>query len=254
MRDALTALALSPDDEDAQKLLLSLVVDGTGKLPEDAEREFAEGDIRVRAQGVRFGLLGYASWLLCLPLAIFLGVKSWSIPIALTALTVTCFIYGAILYAQGARSQWQSLTLAALSAAVVALSSGWLGPFVLVPVAACATGLMFIIHCTRRERPYLLGIWTAALLAPFAVEALGLVPPAYSFRGGELVLHARSILLPEGLTMAALAYTSVSFFFLLAVFVGRLRDQQRLAERHLFVQAWHLRQLFPARQDRGPAE
>jgi uncharacterized membrane protein YhaH (DUF805 family) len=83
-------------------------------------------------------------------------------------------------------------------------------------------------------------------VAPFLVEFSGLVPPAYSFVNGDLVLHARSLRLPEGPTIAGLIYLSASFLVLLCIFVGRLRDRQRAAERSLFVQAWHLRQLFPA--------
>jgi len=70
-------------------------------------------------------------------------------------------------------------------------------------------------------------------------------PPAYSFRGGELVLHARALDLPQGLTLVALAYTSFTFMLLTMLLVGQLREKQHDGDRKLFVQAWHLRQLFP---------
>jgi serine/threonine-protein kinase len=246
MREALKALALKPDDQEVQHLLLSLVVDGSGPLPEEAEREFAEVDVETRRRGTRFGMYGYLSWLASLPLAMWLGVRSWTIPIVLTAITVLCTLTAFVFVRRGIRSTAPGLVLSILSGAVVALSSGWLGPFVLTPLAACATAVMFVLHSTRAERPWLIGVWATSALLPFAAELSGLVPPAYAFRAGEIVLHARMLDLPPGPTLTALAYTSVSFLVLLSVFVGRLRDQQRTAERRLFVQAWHLRQLFPS--------
>jgi serine/threonine-protein kinase len=247
MREALKALALVPDDEEAQRLLLSLVVDGSGKLPADAEAEFAASDDRVRHQGIGYGIAGYVLWLLALPLVIWAGVRMWAYPIALTAMTLVCIVYAVIQRRNGARSRVHALLLATLTAAIVALSSAWLGPFVLAPLAACATAMMFLVHGSKTERPWLLGIWSVAALLPFAIEQLGVVPPAYTFRGDELVLHARALELPRGPTLATLAYTSVAFIVLLGFFIGRLRDKQREAERRLFVQAWHLRQLFPSR-------
>jgi serine/threonine-protein kinase len=252
MRDALKALALHPDDKDVQHLLLSLVVDGSGPLPEAAEREFAEVDVETRRRGTRFGIYGYLSWLASLPLAMWMGVRDWTIPVILVALTTACIVFATLSLRRGMRSTTPGVILSILSGAVVALSSGWLGPFVLTPLAACATAVMFVLHSTRAERPWLIGVWATSALAPFAAELSGLVPPAYAFRPGELVLRARILEVPPVPTLIALVYTSVSFLVLLSIFVGRLRDQQRAAERRLFVQAWHLRQLFPA-EDRAPS-
>jgi serine/threonine-protein kinase len=144
------------------------------------------------------------------------------------------------------RTTGEGIILALLAGSVVAFSSGWLGPFVLAPLGACATAVLFVLHSTARERRVLIAIFTGVALAPFAASALGVGAPAYSFLPEGLLLHTRALSLPPVPTMLGLAYTSVSFLVLLCVFVGRLRDQQRAAERRLFVQAWHLRQLFPA--------
>jgi serine/threonine-protein kinase len=251
MREALKALALAPDDRDVQKLLLSLIVDSSSAaLPRAAERELAEGDVETRKAGLRLGIWGYAAWLGAFPIALWAGVRSWSVIGALAGLTVVAILTARGLLRQRAYTTRQVVLLSSLTAAVIALTSALFGPFVLVPGAACAAAIMFVIHCSRAERPWLIGVWTVAVALPFGVELLGVVPPAYSFRPGEVVLHARAIDLPEGPILAALAYTSVSFLLLACVFVGRLCDRQRAAERRLFVQAWHLRQLFPA--EAGP--
>jgi serine/threonine-protein kinase len=46
-------------------------------------------------------------------------------------------------------------------------------------------------------------------------------------------------------TTLALLYTSVTFTVLQPVLIGGLRDALSAAERKLFLQAWHLRQLAP---------
>jgi serine/threonine-protein kinase len=246
MREALKALALAPDDVDVQRLLFSLVVDGSGTLPPDAERTYADGDVAVRRRGITFGIYGYLTWLIALPIAVWAGIRSATVPALLTVFTLGAVALALVVRRGELRSGRPAVLLSTVSATIVALSSCWLGPFVLAPLAACATCIMFVVHSTPRERPWLIGVWSVAAVAPFAVEQLGLVPPAYSFRAGELVLHARALELPPGPTILALVYTSVSFLVLLSVFVGRLRDSQRAAERRLFVQAWHLRQLFPS--------
>ena len=131
------------------------------------------------------------------------------------------------------RSRGAPLVLAVMSALIVALGSGWLGPFVLMPVAACAASTMFLMHGTREEAPAHVAVWVVAILATFGVEWLHLVPAAYTFTGGDIVLHSRLLRLPEGATIACLAYTSVSFVAFLGYFVAQLRGKQREAERRL---------------------
>jgi serine/threonine-protein kinase len=135
--------------------------------------------------------------------------------------------------------------LSALVAATLSLCSAWLGPFVLVPVATATLALMLATRLNPHERVWLVFIWSCAILAPFGVELLHVFPPAYSFQGGDLVLHARALSLPEVPTLVALAYTSLAYLVLPMIVVGRLRDTQRGGDRKLFVQAWYLKQLFP---------
>lgn len=249
MRSALKALALAPGDIEAQRLLLSLVVDSSGSLPPEAEAELGESDVRIREQGARLGVWAFLSWLAPLGLSLWVGVLDWTVPRVLTVLVLLCAATSALVARGGQRSRAPAVVLSVMSGLAVAGSSCWLGPFVLVPAVAAGSAVFFVIHSTRRERPWLVGVWSAATLAPFLVELSGRLPPAYSFVGGDLVLHARSLRLPEGPTIAGLAYMSVTFLILLCIFVGRLRDRQQTAERSLFIQAWHLRQLFPADPD-----
>jgi serine/threonine-protein kinase len=142
------------------------------------------------------------------------------------------------------------LAIAILLGATLAITSAWLGPFVLVPVGTCGIAVLFGSRASPKERPWLVLIWSLAALLPFGVELLHIFPPAYTFEAGNVVLHPRVLNLPAGPTMFALAYTSLTFQLLPMLFLGQLRDKQRDGDRRLFVQAWHLRQLFPAAGER----
>jgi tRNA A-37 threonylcarbamoyl transferase component Bud32 len=247
MRDAIKALALVPDDVEAQRLLLSLVVDGSGKLPPEAERQFEQDDFDVDAHGLRMGVVGLGSWFLALPLAMSIGIRDWASVGVMALLTLVSMLYMMQVLRRRARSTIHVIALAALLGTTLSMTSRWLGPFVLVPVATCSIAMLFASRCKPTERLWLMVIWGLAVLAPFGVELLHIGPPAYSFRDGELVLHARALDLPKGLSLAALAYTSLTFMILPMILVGKLRDRQTDGDRRLFVQAWHLRQLFPAK-------
>ena len=246
IREAMRALVLAPDDAETQELLLSLVVDGAGALPADAERELTSRVVAEQRQVARFGIYGYLSWLACLPIAMLVGIRDWTAPIALAALTAACIGVAFVMVRGKLPPRTFGLTLGAITAAVVALTSAWLGPFVLVPLASLSTGIMFIMHSPKEDRAAHLTLWSAAVAVPFVVERLHIFPAAYSFGEAGLLLHPRALFLTEAGTLAALAYTSIASVLMVLFFVGKMRDGQRDAERRLFVQAWYLRQLFPA--------
>jgi len=62
--------------------------------------------------------------------------------------------------------------------------------------------------------------------------------------GDNLTLVARALRLAPRTTVPVLFYASVTFVALPAIFLGSVRDALSAAERQLFLQAWHLRQLL----------
>jgi serine/threonine-protein kinase len=138
------------------------------------------------------------------------------------------------------------MIISILLSCTIAITSRWLGPFILVPVAVCCMAMIVGSRCTPKERPWLMLIWGLAVLAPFGVELLHIFPPTFTFKDNTIILHPGILDIPYGPTLLGLAYTSLTFMFLPMIFVGKLRDKQRDSDRRLFVQAWHLRQLFPA--------
>src|SRR5262249_30467342 len=121
----------------------------------------------------------------------------------------------------------------------------WLGPFVLVPEACAVATLWIALMCHRREERWaVVATGVLALLAPFGLELLGAFPPAFVFKNGDLVLTARAVRLSPEWTIPMIVYSGVSFVAMPGLFIGGVRDALSAAERQLFLQAWHLRQLL----------
>jgi serine/threonine-protein kinase len=189
--------------------------------------------------------VGLSAWFVGLPLAAWVGVRAWPLIGLMAMMNAATIGYIVLLMRWRTRRTRHVIVLNLLLATILAMSSCWLGPFVLVPVACCSIALIFASRCKPSERPWVMGIWSVAILAPFALELTHVLPPSFSFVGGEVILHPRALRLPEGPTLVALAYTSLTFMLFPVIFVGRLRDRQRDGDRRLFVQAWALTQLFP---------
>ena len=77
MRDAIKALALTLDDVKAQKMLLSLVVDGSGTLTPEGEREFEAKEFEVDTHALVVGQRP-RTWFLVIPLVLSIRVRTGS--------------------------------------------------------------------------------------------------------------------------------------------------------------------------------
>jgi serine/threonine-protein kinase len=246
MREAARAIALDPEGADAQALIVDLITRPKGPLPPEVQADVQKDVMETRRAAARMAQWGYLAWLCALPFAAFVGIPGWPILAAGVGLTALCAAFSAFATTREKLGSGWVYTLAAASAVIVVLTSGWLGPFVLPPLMASTTSLLFATYVQRHERFRVMGIFALAVLLPFVAEALGWVPPAYRFEPGAIVLLERAIGLEATPNLLALAYIATSFVIVPAYLVGRLRDALGDAERRLHLQAWHLRHLFPA--------
>lgn len=121
-----------------------------------------------------------------------------------------------------------------------------MGPFAVVTTCAATSTMLLSMHSTLKERPFVTGIVTAGAMAPFIAEVLGIFPRAYAFEADRVIVFARAIALPQGATTAAMAYSTLTFTAFAGVLMGRQHDALRRLEKRNFLQAWYLRELFPA--------
>ncbi len=245
LRETMKALTLDADQGEAQQLLVELLTDVSGTVPAEAKEELDASVDRQRATGARVGRNGLLALLTVVPVVMLIGVKSW-LALGATALA-TLFAAVAAHWAskQARHGTSQIVLLAALVAAMLTLQSCYMGPFTLVPTCAATCSMFFGLAAVKRERWLVAGILSLGALVPFVAEALHLGPPAYAFEADRLIVFARAIELPRGPTLAAMAYSTVAYTVLSMVLVGSVRDALSEAEQSRFLQAWHLRQLFP---------
>lgn len=244
-RETMKALALDPENADAQRLLVDLLTDVSGQVPEEARRELRAAEDHTRAAGARLGMWGLLLWLAIFPAVALIGVRSWPVVLATAGMTALAAAFAYRLSRLPSYGIGGTSLLAALVAGIVAMTSCYMGPFAVVPTCAATASILFAMHATGRERWAVTAIVSAGALAPFVAEIAGLVPRAYSFEPDRLIVLARAIALPEGATHAAMIYSTLGFIVLEAVLMGRVRDALRALEERRFLQAWYLREIFP---------
>jgi serine/threonine-protein kinase len=197
---------------------------------------------------LRFGSYALACWLFTVPAAVAMGVRSWPAVLLATSLCVATFVYALWLRRQSELSLGRVMIVTGLTFATLASVSCWMGPFVLVPQASAIVTLWITLHsATRRERWMLVAMGLLSVIVPYVLQIVGVLPPSYVFADGNITIVARALRLAPNITVPTLLYTSLAFVALPPIFLGRMRDALSAAERQLFLQAWHLRQLLPER-------
>jgi serine/threonine-protein kinase len=245
LREIGSALALNPGNMDALRTMARLLMDVPEDVPPEASAEINAAAANARRDAARMGANRFLMWLAFLPLALWMGVRH----IPSTAVTVAAMLLC------GATSWWMSrrtavtrrhgLSLLLLSTVTVGLMSALFGPFILVPGLVATNTMFFAMNADRHARRVVIAAGVMAIALPFVLELSGVLPPAYAFEGGRLLVLPRATELPALQTMLCLFVTSVAMVVIPGLVMGRMRDALTNAERRLVLQAWHLRQLVP---------
>ena len=244
MQEVLRALALNPDQADTRQALFRLLTEAPTELAPEAEAELAARNHRALLQGLRMGRPHAIIWMVCCLFGVLMGVRDWRL-----------FAPGALLLgASAALLQWMIMredtsrrsyrTLIVISFGLMASLSVWLGPFVLVPVAACCLAMIYAAQLGPEDRRFMTAAALLITAIPFVLELLQVLPPGVEFRDGAIVLFARALDIHPAWTVPALIYSSLSFVVAATYYIGQLRDSLARAERTLFTQAWHFQQLI----------
>src|SRR5262249_16931234 len=139
----------------------------------------------VRAEGARFAYLGFTSYCLTFPLILLIGVKSWLLVAGGMLVTAAAALVSYWAHRTRTVATLPFMLLLALNVLVVMAPGSWLGPFVLLPTSATITTSLFALYAECKERKVVLAAGAAMFLIPLAAELLGLVPPGFSFEGGN---------------------------------------------------------------------
>jgi serine/threonine-protein kinase len=243
MREVVHALALDPEQVEARRTMVELLTGVPAVLPAAVRTELEDERDAARRRALRLARWAWASWLFTLPAAWALGVRSVPAFAAMAVLVAA----GTLLCFDAARrprvEPKRGVAMAVVTASLVSGLAMWLGPFVLLPVAASGLLMMIVSESRPRERKALFAIALAVVSVPLLLEWSGVIPPSYRFEEGRLVLLARATdLRPHG-TLAMLVWSSLAFVLVPSFLLARLRDQLDAAQLRLALQSWQLRQL-----------
>jgi serine/threonine-protein kinase len=255
VREAMHAIALDAGQTSARAALARLIVEPPARLPPEVVAAQKESTQIAYHRSARVGIWVYLSWIVIIPVVVLLGVRHWPAFWGCTTLTVLGALQAFWLSRQPVIRISGVLLLASCHFATIAMLSSWMGPFVLVPVAAATGTLMFSTQLPRgiRWAPIALGV--AASVVPLLLEQLHLFAPGYRFADGMVTLLPRVVNLEPTSTLLALTWVSASYTIIPAVYLGTVGDALTEAQRKLFLQAWHLDRLAadvrqePARQE-----
>jgi serine/threonine-protein kinase len=245
LRETLHALALAPEQPDAQRTLGRLLLEVPKDLPPAARAERDAQLREERVEGARLGWRGFISYVASFPIMLLAGVKSWPLVGAGMACTLAAAFFARWACRNRRVEARHFLVLLALSVGIVMLQGSWLGPFVLLPMSATIIVSLFTLYADPRLRRVLLAAGAAMFLIPFGADLLGLVPPGFSFEPGRVVLHERALGLTPAVTIVGLTYTCLGYVFLPVVYIGRLRDAMGVVQDRQFLQAWYMKRMFP---------
>jgi eukaryotic-like serine/threonine-protein kinase len=243
LREASAALALDPGHRGAIGLMVRLLLDAPLDLPPEARAELEER-APTRDPSRRGLARGYSLFLAFAPAMLLLGVRDYAIFALIMALAVAAF--GVSLW--GAKHRWDpsiGRLIYVVSTLFIGFSSAFMGPFILVPSMVAGNTLAFVVFGERRDRALFIGIGVLGLIAPVALELLGLCPSSYTFSDAGMTVVPQVASFPRNQTLMFLLVANLTMVLTPALLIARIRDALAANEERLFAYAWRLRQLLP---------
>jgi serine/threonine-protein kinase len=244
LRSASQALAYDPDNEKAQATLVGLLIEPLAELPDEVAEQRRALEIERRRREGRVGVWLYLAWFGFLWVIPFLGADDSRYTLALIAVLLVnigvTFVYS--------RTASTAMRLVAIfgNAAVLAVTTRFLGSFLMVPALGIISVVLLVLQNERR-RDHVLAVVAivAGLLGPLALEVAGYLEPIYRFAGGDMVVDSAALLLPRGPTLAVLSLLVATSVAVAAWAVSIVRRQSVELERQLLTRTWLLRQTLP---------
>jgi hypothetical protein len=133
------------------------------------------------------------------------------------------------------------------NAVLIGIVARMVGPLIIAPTLVVTTMIAYAAH-PKLGRVYILAlILTSGVVVPWLLELAGVIAPTYHFAHGALVLRSPIIAFSSVPVQLAFALLLLTLVIVVGVLSRGLAKNQREAARKLELQAWHLRQVVPAR-------
>jgi serine/threonine-protein kinase len=246
LREVGRAIALDPANADALRTLVQLLTDPPHEIPPEARAELEREQAQSLTRGRRMGGRAFLTWFLYAPVMLWMGVRSWSAMMLMTAAWLGAAIVGFVA-ARGSRGHGKAHLPMLLSGGVaIACTAALLGPYFLLPQFALIYAMMFVlIPPDRARRGLVVTMSLLTILAPAALGWVGALPGPYELHEDSIVVRAGMVHFPPVPTELFLLLTNATAVVTACLMTANVRDALTVAQERLHVQAWQLRQLLP---------
>ena len=253
MREAGRALALDPDNADAQGVLAHLMLQAPRVIPAEAIAAADAERSAARHVVLRWIWKAYAVAGLMIAMLMAFPIRHLG-PVVALGLFVTATGFVAWLTSRRPLPLRSPIFIVAiwLNAATLGCASLVLGPLLIVPIFLIMS-LAGMLSQPSSYRSWMIVVPHALALAlPLALEWIGILPSTYRVAGG-LLFTPPSIELTETLTLALVVISIVLGTIVMSAISISLRVAQQRAQDQVHAQTWHLQQLLPGASRRGRA-
>ncbi|HWU90082.1 MAG TPA: serine/threonine-protein kinase, partial [Kofleriaceae bacterium] len=244
LRRAGRALALDPESTEAAELVSALILEppsvaSSPRLAESLDRH----EQAIARDRSRKAILAYLSVFALLPIVLLMDVHSWT-------MVVACYATLGL----GALSSWVHVrtgrpsvpVVLVLTFALAILFTRIASPFILTPLLICCAIAALTSIPAIAERPWLVMAWTiCAVMAPFFLEWAGVLDPTWEVGSHWIAVHGDMFYASGKSEEISLVLANLLFTIIVAWFALVISRRRLVAQRQLYVQAWHLGQLVP---------
>ncbi len=245
VRSLSRAHAADPANETALRTLVSLLEKPLATMPAEVEagvRAEEEDTARIAARALRYGRL---SWLLYVPLVLWLGVRSWpAFWLAVASITGAVAVSWVVDRVRRP-APWMRTLVAVLSMLTIMPIATLFGPIVTLPALIVASLPSFVAHLDRPGRVLATIAACVAGVVPFVLDATGLVPQQLVFAEGAITVLPNMAWLPELETRLVLGLFQMTPIVTAVILLARLRRDLDQTRARVHTQLWTLRQLLP---------
>jgi len=225
------------------QLFASIIVTPPAKLPEPLARELAAAETRWARDRSRRAIAPFLCFFLITPVIPFITIGSWPTLIALYASVVGML---ATAYVNWRVREVPVAVYVSVQLVVVLLFSRLTSPFVLAPGVIAGMLLAVTAMPWLCDRAWAVATWAlAAAGLPFILEGIGALAPTFDMTSRGILLEGSIFETRTTVDAVALGAASIAITLLVALYALAIARDRRAAQRSLYVQAWHLRQLLP---------
>lgn len=237
------ALGLDPNNRSAIGTMVELLESPPATIPAEVAAQVESRHQEHLRLAARDGAMGYASWLLYVPLVIMMGVRD---ALSLGISTGLMVLAAGVSYWVARRDHYvrgYSVLVMVLGTLALASMTRLFGPYVLLPTILMGQAVAFSLSPYPRERYLAAALAVAGVVGPIVLEAIGWIPSQTRFTDHGMEVVAGVTSLSPTLTPIVLAVASVALIVTPMLLIGRARDAWSAAQYDHAVRAWSLRQL-----------